>query len=872
MFNCHCQDTTSLAAAHLSHSEIILFRQSIRDRRYARIGWVFVFTTLHWLLSLWAVPSVLAQVAPLPDAKIAPAAPAAPAPGGAATPEPIPLSEIAKRLENSRRLIKEIGPRDEGNEVAEIAQEVEATRNSFAKEVKAAEAAIARSLRPEEIWDLEISWKNRVPRIAKWQQIVATQAGQFSKDLTLIEQEEEVWELTLKNYAAGALPREVERAIRDHLGEIKKIKAEVRKRLDQALVLENELFQRETAISKILGNFTLAKERFRDSLMVADREPLWKIQSEWERMSLPAGGLAGLLSGQLTDAIAFASAHLLVLGLCVFLFAGVLVVAILLSRKVAQWTQDHPHYEEAALFLKRPVSLALLITLMAVLLLFADNAPRLILSLIAILLLLPLLRLLPSLIHPAARPALLALAGLYIFDSLRNLFLVIPILDRLSFLFTDLVAILIALWLLRTARIRRLRAETPMPSYLVLACRILVTILGLSVMANVFGYFALARVLSTGTLYSVYAALVFFGAARALSILVKVLLETDAAQSLSIARRYGKLISRRLSTALSWAAIILWVNAFLNFFSIKNAVLEPVTAFFTAPIKEGRINFSLWDIIAFCLVLAVAIVISRWVRILLEEDVFPRTRLDRGIPVMITTTVYYSILLLGFFFALGMARIDINRFTLLAGALGVGVGFGLQNIVNNFISGLILLFERPMHPGDTVEVGGVSGVVKHIGIRSSTIATSDGADAIIPNATLISEKLMNWTLTDPWRRTDIRIGIAYGSDLQQAIRILLSVAASDPSVLTEPAPAVVFQGFGESALNFELRVWTLVRSNVDTRSQLSIAVFRALSEAGIEVPVPQRDLRLRTVDKNLEELITHGAVESSVNKDAHLRK
>jgi potassium efflux system protein len=867
--------TSSGSGAHFSYSDVMPFQRSnLKHRRYTKFGRPFVFTALYCLLSFWVPPNTLAQLAPVPEAKISPPSPAAPTtqpgptPGVESNPEPVPLSDIAKRLENSRRLLKEVGARDEGQESIEIAREVESTRNTFAKEIKAAEAAISRSLRPEELWDLEISWKNRIPTIAQWQQIFSTQAAQLYKDLALIEREEQIWELTLKTYAAGALPREVERAIRDHLGEIKKITAELRKRLDQALVLENELYQRETTISRILGNITLAKDRFRDSLMVADRVPLWKIQSEWQGMTLPAG----LLFDQLADAVAFVRARILLFALCGLFFGFVLVVAFLLSRKVAEWTQDHPHFEEAASFLTRPVSLALLITLAAALLLFANHAPRLIVSLTAILLLFPLLRLLPPLIHRAARPPLFALAALYVFDSLRSLFLVVPILDRLSFLFADLVAIAIALWLLRTAHHRRLRAETPMPAYLVLACRIVIFILGLSVIANVLGYFDLARVLSSGTLYSVYAAFVFFGTARALSILFEVLLDTEAAQSLAIVRRYGKLISRRLSSGFKFAAIILWVNAFLNFFSIKDTVLEPITSFFTAPIKEGRIDFSLWDIIAFCLVLAAAVVISRWVRILLEQDVFPRMRLNRGIPVMITTTAYYAILLLGFFFALGMARVDINRFTLLAGALGVGVGFGLQNIVNNFISGLILLFERPIHPGDTVEVGGVSGVVKHIGIRSSTIATYDGADAIIPNATLISEKLMNWTLTDPWRRTDIKIGIAYGSDLQKAIQILLNVAASDASVLTEPAPAVAFQGFGESALNFELRVWTLVRSNVDTKSQVSIAAFRALSEAGIEVPVPQRDLRLRAVDKNIEGLISHGIVESAATKDAYLRK
>jgi potassium-dependent mechanosensitive channel len=168
------------------------------------------------------------------------------------------------------------------------------------------------------------------------------------------------------------------------------------------------------------------------------------------------------------------------------------------------------------------------------------------------------------------------------------------------------------------------------------------------------------------------------------------------------------------------------------------------------------------------------------------------------------------------------------------------------------------LFERPIHPGDTIEVGGVSGIVKNIGIRSSTISTGDGADAIIPNATLISEKLMNWTLSDPWRRIEISIGVAYGSDLQKVIEILLAVAAADSNVLKDPAPAVVFQGFGESALNFGLRVWTLVQVNLDTKSRLSIALVQALHEAGIAIPFPQRDLNLKSVDKQIKELLSPG--------------
>src|SRR4029077_14527913 len=316
---------------------------------------------------------------------------------------------------------------------------------------------------------------------------------------------------------------------------------------------------------------------------------------------------------------------------------------------------------------------------------------------------------------------------------------------------------------------------------------------------------------------------------------------------------------------LRFAAFVLWLNSVLDFFTVKDSVIKVLVAFFTAPIKEGRINFSLWDVIAFGLVFAAAVAIARGARLILEENGLPRTRAARGVPELGSTVVYYTLLLFGFFIALGMAGVDINRFTLLAGAYGAGVGFGMQNIVNNFISGLILLFERPIHLGDTVEVAGVQGVVKRIGIRSSVITTQDGADAIIPNATLISEKLMNWTLTNDWRRVDVRVGVAYGNDLEKAMHLLYSVATADAEVRQTPPPVVVFQGFGDSAQNLELRFWLRVGGQVDVKSRVSIAVAQAFQEAGIEIPVPQRDIRVRSmdvrsVDEDAEEFSNRGGL------------
>jgi potassium efflux system protein len=787
----------------------------------------------------------------------APAGTAAP-PSAAPNPEPVPLSDVAKRLEVSRRVLRQVSERAEAAELAGIVNEIEAARNAFEDEAKSAQAAIAGSPRPEELWDLEVSWKNRAAKIAKWQATISRWRSELYKDYTLVDQEEKIWELSLKSYPARSLPNEVERAIRNFLGEAKKVKSQIQKRLDAVLVVENQLYQWETTASVILGNITLAKDRFRESLVVAERVPLWEFMREWERVKLPKGGITAVFSRQLSDSIEYALARSRDLVIIIFYFIVVLIITSLLRRKVAQWTRDHPHFEEATYFLKRNVSLALLLTLVPVLLLLAQNAPRLVISLVALVVLIPLLRLLPPFVHPAARPVLYLLAGFHILDSLRNFFLTIQLFDRLSFLVSDSVAIVIVAWLFRPSKIRQTSAENPPPPYLIVASRIVLLLLSVSLVANIVGYFDLARVLSTGTLYSIYAAFALFGTAGALSVLFTVLLDTDLARSLSIVRRYTKTMSWWTFRALRFTAFAFWLNAVLNFFTVKDSVVKALVAFFTAPIKEGRINFSLWDVIAFGLVFAAAIVIARGVRLILEEDVFPRMRVARGVPAMVSTVVYYTLLLFGFFSALGMAGVDINRFTLLAGAFGVVVGFGMQNIVNNFISGLILLFERPIHLGDTVEVAGVQGVVKHIGIRSSIITTQDGAEAIIPNATLISEKLMNWTLTNEWRRADVRVGVAYGSDLEKAMHILYSVAAADADVLREPAPAVLFQGFGDNALIFELRFWVSVHAQVDVKSRVSIALAQALREAGIEIPLPQRDLHVRSIDERVEEILTRG--------------
>jgi small-conductance mechanosensitive channel len=183
--------------------------------------------------------------------------------------------------------------------------------------------------------------------------------------------------------------------------------------------------------------------------------------------------------------------------------------------------------------------------------------------------------------------------------------------------------------------------------------------------------------------------------------------------------------------------------------------------------------------------------------------------------------------------------------SVLAGAFGVGIGFGLQDVVNNFVCGLILLFERPVHLGDIVEVGGLQGEVRKIGIRASTVRTYQGADIIVPNSQFITANVTNWTLSDRLRRIDLPVGVNYGAAPQKVIELLEAVARVNPGVLQNPPPKCLFMGYGDSSINFELRAWTDQFDNWGAiRSEMASAVYDAVYAAGMSFPFPQREVRV----------------------------
>jgi len=263
--------------------------------------------------------------------------------------------------------------------------------------------------------------------------------------------------------------------------------------------------------------------------------------------------------------------------------------------------------------------------------------------------------------------------------------------------------------------------------------------------------------------------------------------------------------------------------------------------------KVGERNISLMLIIEVIALLVVAFVLSKQLRKLLKARL-AKTRLDEGVQYTILRLIHYSIAAIVLYQAITMVGVNLTGLAFFAGIISVGIGFGLQNIANNFVSGLILLFERPVKPGDMVAVGDTEGRVEEIQMRATTVVTRDNVTIIVPNSQFVSDEVINWSHTDPKVRIHVSVGVAYGSDVPLVTELLLKVAADHPQLIDEPSPNVWFTGFGDSSLDFELLVWIanpLLRKQV--QSDLNYAIDAAFREHDVTIPFPQRDLHLQSL-------------------------
>jgi len=808
------------------------------------------------------VAALLVMAAPLAWGFAAAAAPSAAAPAPPAEQQKIPPVSGPKQTAQAPQALKAIPVPEivkRADEVAKRLRETEelAAPMSAIDAIQARLPEVSARLDPELESTIEIlnaeppgsiverlrqSWQARRRELIEDVEVLTKRATQLEAELDQLARLRANWTLTRAAAQASRAPAAVVARVDAVVADIEAMRVRLQAQRAATLVLQDRVADADSRCEDALARIDRHRQGAWMRIFARTTPPIWSLKSSGYRLEeFPArideAAVASL--AQVRQFVGDNAGGLFLEGL---VLTGLIFMTRAARRRARALAVAGEEALPAAALFDRPYSAATVAALVSVLLIFPDR-PRVVTDAIGFLVLLPVLRIARPRLGPAPVPGLYAVAALCLTDRVRAQLAMVPAVDQAFLLLEMLSAVAGLAWLLGSGRSGRAPESPP--------ARRAVAVFGLVVCTGAFaaaayGAMGLARTLGANLLFSAFTAIIAFAAVQVADGLLAFALRARPLRRLGMVHRHRSLLERRGHYLFCWMTTAIWAVGTLRFVGVLEWALELGQAVLAAELRRGAMGISLGDVLAFALTVWLAFLVSTGIRFVLAEDVYPHLRLARGLPHMISNLLHYAVIFLGFLLAVGALGVDLNKFTVLAGAFGVGLGFGLQGVVNNFVSGLIVLVERPIHVGDAIQMGDLAGEVQRIGIRATTVRTWEGAEVIVPNASLVSEKVTNWTYSDSLRRMDVPVGVAYGSAPEKVLELLRAVAHAHPGVLAQPAPEALFMGFGESALNFELRAWT-GRFNqwVVIRSELGVAVYAALRDVGLEIPFPQREVRLR---------------------------
>jgi len=777
----------------------------------------------------------------------------------AAEAKAIPVGEVAGRAkrvaERMRGLESELL---EDAVEAELEEELVRLAEAIEPRIPEVGAALATAPSLATLESLRASWNSTQSEIAAHERRLRDRVSELELEVAQLFETQALWSRTTERSRRRAAPESIVASAEMTQREVERVLASIEGTLNDVLVIQSQFSDLAWSVRETLELIDSTHDRIVQNLLVRDQPPLWSRVQVAEQRDAERRDLGSRLEGVAADVWGYARQHPDRMSLHLLAFAVLAwLMSLARSALIGRLGDDAPPRSEedavsstARLATRHPIAAAALLALLAAPV-FHGPATAVQGELGRLLLVIPLVFVLRQLLGEGLRGPLYVLAAFYLADRLRETLAGGDLLGRLLFLGELAVGAAVLLWLLRSARLERL-PDTARGNRLLAVvgmwARLSLGTLLFSVVAGVAGYMRIAHLLGDAVLGSAYTALALYAVTRIAESVTAVALRGAALGRLRMVARHRELLVRRSRFLLRLAGGAAWVSGVLGMLALRKPLGEAIDASLETSIGYGSFVFTLGGVVAFVLTITGAWLFARLLNFVLEEEVYPRVELPRGIPFALSTLARYAILLAGFLIAIGALGFDLDRITILLGAFGVGIGFGLQNVVSNFVSGLILLFERPVKVGDRLELADLEGEVRRIGIRATTVRTWDGADVIVPNASLISDRVINWTFADRLRRIKISVGVAYGTDPHRVIAILNDVATAHPEVRSEPEPMVIFLGFGDSSLDFEIRAWTDKADQFPAvRSSMTLATHDALLEAGIEIPFPQRDLHLRSV-------------------------
>ena len=795
-----------------------------------------VACALPMLLLCWSLPAMAQDAAD----KAAPAKPG---------PEAIAPADIPLRADLDERFSQEVVQRTRGQDpTAKLQKSLEALGQSVRDESQHFKRDELRLLSITRLESLERHWKFYGTRLEEWRRSLQQVSGPYTEDAAELSRRRANWEATRDAAQSAGLAPALGNRIQTLLAQLslaeQAVSAPIEKQIHlsrQANTIEGSIVAGQKAVAAAIA--------YNDRrLATIDSPPLWDL---WNDPRPSEGALKSVLAGVeverrfLEEYNAANARYLRNLQAAGLLLLPLLIWLSVRSRRVVS---DDPEIQAATRVLRRPISSWIVLAMVGIVL-FEPDAPILRHQTAFMLALIPVLRLLPPAVYQVLGPWPYVATGLYLLQRLSLLLLANPLYYRVYLLVLTLLTAVLLAWIIWR---RRPPTGAVEPKFSRKALRFggwaAVAALLVSAAANLVGNVSLAEMLTSAILDAGYVGLVLYAGVTVFASVIRLLLARRALSRFSIVTQHAGPLLDSLTRLLRLGAVVGWVVIALNEFRIYRPIRDALADALTHEFSFGKLSLTLGGVLLFGFSVWLAFWVAKTVRYVLQDEVLPKMSLPRGVANSVSSLTYYAVVIAGLFVALAAAGFEVSQLAFVVGALGVGIGFGLQNVVNNFVSGLILMFERPIQPGDVVEVSGTSGKVREIGMRATTLSTFEGADVVVPNGMLLNEKLINWTLSDTDRRIDVNVGVAYGSDPRKVLDLLMEVTTATPGIATSPEPAVLFAGFGTSSLDFSIRAWTNNFGDwVKIRSQLTVRVYDALVAAGIEIPFPQQDVHVRSV-------------------------
>lgn len=756
---------------------------------------------------------------------------------------PYAINQISAETEKTQRFLRDVSVQLNSSENKALLDSIKLAKVEKANKVNQyLDGDNFNKLEARQIENLQGILTKEYDELNKMRQAMSNKTALFDSQLKQARLQRNRWGKTLKSDSLNELSQNIISRIEQNTGMLDSSIVMLSSFNKELLYQQDEITNGIWVIEDLQTKLKNKLNDYRTNLYDSNNLPIWKLHTLGSDSISVTENIKSSLRAKQYALKAYRNSYN---HLFLFWFISSLVIAIILLRIRHNFARRNKagkttsHNNETPYPIITAIFLGTLLTILNY-----PNAPTLILSILQLSLFIPTLTLLPALWTRLPYRYFVFAVGTVLIVVLTDTLNDLAIVNRALMLFNSisLISIYITLfdWLKNHDRIQR---SIPLNNTMLVVG---ITSIIFSLICNIIGNSYLMSVFFNGSITAIFGGALLYSVRRIINNNIDLIVEDKILGKLHIFEENSTIIIQTSHKIVHSLCVIFWFILTAKSLVVFDPIYDWVKTILDKPWELGSMSISLGNILAFVITFIFTIYISRFIRFILEGEVFIRTHTSRGVAGVILMLVRLSLVAVGIILAMGAADIDVSNITIIFGALGVGIGFGLQTIFNNLASGIILAFERPIKAGDMIQIHSLDlwGEVKEIGIRASTISTFDGADVIVPNGNLLANEVINWTHSNQRRRQEVFVGVAYGTDLNMVCDILTKVINSQSGVIKHPEPYVIFTGFGESSLDFSIRFWTHFNDGLIIKSAVGIAIDNAFKAAGVEIPFPQRDLHI----------------------------